>query len=185
MEGKAPKWWKEMQAKKNGSEKKLKKRGSANAFIGEDNSGSNSCTAFIESESGTGKFKKIFRSCHADGDISCMAVEIEDKCSIEWNQDTTRNAPPNAAEEQASIVIPKDPFYIDSGTTSHCSPHKLDFTELKSILPRTIGGSNRMSIATVGRGKICLRCRKGRRLTLKDTLCPQGSTPPDIRQKNH
>jgi hypothetical protein len=79
---------------------------------------------------------------------------------------TPANISPIPPTEYANVATPDDPFYVDSGATSHCSPHRSDFTELIPIPPREINGINGTSIAAIGRGKIIIKLGKGRKLTL-------------------
>jgi hypothetical protein len=161
-EGKAPDWWKELKAKKNGGGGK-KKREMANAAIEkEDSSGSESCTTFIATldteptptinapriaprnpKANTAKLQSLNRT--ADSDISCVAHNLNDgkeRCSIEWNRETTHDVIVTPAEvspiprtEWINVTILNDPFYVDSGATSHCSPHCSDFLEITPSLP--------------------------------------------------
>src|SRR6266481_233691 len=61
-------------------------------------------------------------------------------------------------------------FHVDSGATSHCSPERSDFSELRAIPTCLIGGINGTSIAAIGQGRIIIRCGKGRKLTLTNVL---------------
>ena len=72
--------------------------------------------------------------------------------------------------------IDDEPFFFDTGATSHISPVKGDFVELKPIAPRNIRGVNGIASPAIGTGLIKLRCSKGRNLTLRDTLyAPQAA----------
>jgi hypothetical protein len=189
-EGKAPEWWNELKKKKSGGEKKKCKKANAAVEKG-DSSGSDSCAAFIDcittATATASKFapplilnKLCFSNHPSDGDISCVAVnhtDMREKCSIEWNSSTTRNVSVTPTDiclilaiEYVNIATPEDPFYIDSGATSHCSPHCADFLELIPIPPRKINGINGTSIAAIGRGKIVIRLGKGRKLILMEAL---------------
>jgi hypothetical protein len=130
--------------------------------------------------------RQHFSNRPSDGDISCIANDLghgREKCSIEWNNETTREAPVTLADispipttEFVNIATPNDPFYVDLGATSHCSPHCSDFVELRPIPPCKINGINGTSIAGIGRGKIIVKIGKGRKLTLVDVLhVPQAS----------
>jgi len=62
------------------------------------------------------------------------------------------------------------PFCFDTGMTSHISPIKVDFMELKPITPRNIWGVNGMVIPAIGTCLINVRYGKGRRIILRDIL---------------
>jgi len=62
------------------------------------------------------------------------------------------------------------PYCIDSGCTSHCSPVQSDFINLMPIPHRVVCGMNGRAIPAIGIGTIKLRCRKGRRIVLKNAL---------------
>jgi len=107
---------------------------------------------------------------------------IQDTCSIEWNDKTTHpsNFAANmcllTADEQALSTVIDQLFHIDSGATSHCSPNRSDFSEINLIPTCLIGGINGTSIAAIGKGKMTIRCGKGRKLTLNGILyVPQAS----------
>ena len=78
-------------------------------------------------------------------------------CSVNWNQ-------------IIASAVDSLPYYFDSGATSHCSPNRDDFSDIRSIPPREIRGINGSSISAVAVGTIKLRCGKGRRLHLRDAL---------------
>ena len=48
--------------------------------------------------------------------------------------------------------IDDDPFCFDTGATSHISPVKGDFVNLKPIAPRNIWEVNGIAIPTIGTG---------------------------------
>src|SRR5882724_12757233 len=78
---------------------------------------------------------------------------------------------PESKHELATYAdTPAPPFYCDSGATSHISPSHSDFMELTQIPVQQVHGMNGSSVAALGRGKIRLRCSKGRVLILKDAL---------------
>ena len=78
-------------------------------------------------------------------------------CSVNWNQ-------------VIASAVDSLPYYLDSGATSHCSPNRDDFSDIRSIPPREIRGINGSTISAVAVGTIKLRCGKGRRLHLHDAL---------------
>jgi hypothetical protein len=111
--------------------------------------------------------------------MSCITISSTDggKCSIKWNSSTTRLAcitpadiSPILTTEYVNVATPNDPFYVDSGTTSHCLPHHSDFLKLNPIPPCKINSTNGTLIAAIGRGKIVIKLRKGRKLTLTEAL---------------
>jgi hypothetical protein len=195
-EGKAPDWWKELKAKKAGGGGK-KKREKPNAAVEkEDISSSDSYAAFIanidmgiqpiSNTISPKAMRQRFSNHPSDGNISCIANDLghgREKCSIEWNNKTTHEASVTLADispipttESVNITTPNDPFYVDSGATSHCSPYQSDFMELRPIPPHEINGINGTSIVGIGRGKIIIKIGNGRKLTLVDVLyVPQAS----------
>ena len=83
--------------------------------------------------------------------------------SITWDDKTP-------SEERMAAGIDDDPFCFDTGVTSHISPVKGDFVDLKPMAPRNIWGVNGIVIPTIGTGLVKLQCGKGRNLVLRDTL---------------
>ena len=72
--------------------------------------------------------------------------------------------------------IDDNPFCFDTGATSHISPVKGDFVDLKPIAPRNIWGVNGIASPAIGTGLVKLRCGKGRNLVLRDALyAPQAA----------
>src|SRR6266481_2128809 len=77
----------------------------------------------------------------------------------------------NMGTEQgcATICAPL-PYCIDSGCTSHVSPVCSDFRDLTFIPHCAVCRMDGKSIPAISVGTILLRCRKGRRLALKNAL---------------
>ena len=78
-----------------------------------------------------------------------------------------------AGDEQACAATSAPcPYCIDSGCTRHFSPMRSDFMDLQPIPHCPICRMNGDSIPAIGMGtiRLRLRCRKGRRLTLKHML---------------
>ena len=69
----------------------------------------------------------------------------------------------------AAIASPT-PYLFDSGATSHCSPYREDFSDLRMIPTREIKGINGASVHAIATGTIYVRCGKGRKLILKNAL---------------
>lgn len=104
-----------------------------------------------------------------------------DKCSFSWTKSNMKDVvlasitvAPFSPEERTAFANTskdeRDPYHMDSGATSHCSPHCSNFIELTPIKPQAIRGVNGLSIAAIGVGKIKLSMGKGWRLTLKEVL---------------
>ena len=144
--GKAPDWFRNAKAKKNGSGETQRKQEKANAAVDDNSadSGSESC-AFLH-------------------DISICTAGIQGPfCSVDWN-----NSPP-----QTDIIAAATSqlyYFFDLGATSHCSPDHADFSVLHLIPTRQVRGINGSTISTVAIGDIHLKCGKGRRLILTDAL---------------
>src|SRR6266481_9393531 len=73
-------------------------------------------------------------------------------------------------EQGCAATCMSPPYCIDLGCTSHISPVRSDFTSLTQIPHREVHGMSRVSIPAVATGTITLKCRKGRKITLRDAL---------------
>ena len=103
-EGKAPDWFKNMKARKNGSGHEK-----ANAAV--DNIGTNNG----------------LESCALLCDLSiCMTDVLEPSCSFDWSSLSPQIDIIAAATSHL-------PYFFDSGATSHCSPNQADFSLLQPI----------------------------------------------------
>ena len=120
-----------------------------------------------------------------DGYMSYAACEPEhEKVSIAWNNATSCKLQPitdadthlQVEGEHATISTMEGPFCFDTRAMSHISPNKADFTDLKPITPKNICGVDGASIPAIAIGLVKIRCGKGRKFTLKDTLyAPQAA----------
>ena len=60
------------------------------------------------------------------GSESCALLHEDPKCSVDWN-----NTLASTIDRNATLFTL--PFLLDSGTTSHCSPHHEDFFQMTPI----------------------------------------------------
>jgi hypothetical protein len=173
--GKAPDWWKKLQDKETVKSKKSQEK--ANVSKESDSDDSHTKKAGIAVAEGN------FSSHFEDRHISCPAIDVvatkdvEEKCSVLWNSKTNRDPgrvedirPMTMTEHTEALEVPDIPFYVNSGTTSHCSPVCADFIELAPITTQDIKGMNGSCISVIGKGTIKMKSGKGKNLILRNVL---------------
>jgi len=76
----------------------------------------------------------------------------------------------STTDDRTLALLDTNPFFLDTGATTHISPDASDFTSLKTISPRSIKGMSGDAIAATGMGQIRLSLANGATLTLTDAL---------------
>jgi len=109
---------------------------------------------------------------------SYIALSGPTVASVDWTQ---YSQPPNPEAVDVTPVTSNPglalvtheadkPFILDSGASTHISPERSDFKNLRPIAPYSIQGFNGSSTQAVGIGDIDLRIALGHKLCLTDVL---------------
>ena len=100
--------------------------------------------------------------------------------SVDWSSNSRAVETVNLSAVDTSKRLPlslKDsPFFLDTGATTHLSPERTDFHNLRPISPRPITGVGGIKIEAVGVGTIRLSVGRGIRLVLEDVLYVPAAT---------
>ncbi|TFY52252.1 hypothetical protein EVJ58_g10120 [Rhodofomes roseus] len=106
-----------------------------------------------------------------------VCLTPEDKVSLNWGSHSRASVDPLAYHVTLVLVAARriptagtEPFVFDSGASSHLSPNKQDFYELRPIAPRGIRGVSGSVIHAYGVGKVRLHVGRGTTIVLDDVL---------------
>jgi GAG-pre-integrase domain len=80
------------------------------------------------------------------------------------------------ASKKVPLSVIDYPFFLDTGATTHLSPERADFLDLRPIPPRSITGVGGTQICAIGVGTIRLSVGRGTRLVLEDVLYVPSAT---------
>ncbi|TFY50468.1 hypothetical protein EVJ58_g11038 [Rhodofomes roseus] len=106
-----------------------------------------------------------------------VSLTSEDKVSLNWSSHARATVDPSAyavvplpAASRRVSTVGSEPFVFDSGASTHLSPNRRDFHELRPIAPRGIRGIDGSVIHACGVGKVRLRIGRGACIVLDDVL---------------
>jgi len=105
----------------------------------------------------------------------CFKVDVAP--AIDWTTTSTNITNDTAFSTTAlnqkdhTIISTSDqPFYVDTGASTHLSPVHSDFLTMRHIPPRPIQGVGGSSVSAIAIGDIKLHIGRGKDLILKDVL---------------
>ncbi|KAG5732243.1 Copia protein [Termitomyces sp. T112] len=120
-----------------------------------------------------------------------IALEEEhgSQCGIGPEMDRDWYKANNVSKEDHKLILLSqnqtlEPFYLDSGATTHISPNQGDFIKLDSIPARQICGVGGTSIAAIGVGTIQVYVSGGMYIELENALCTKVYCLPSVNQQN-
>ncbi|GLB45783.1 hypothetical protein LshimejAT787_2900110 [Lyophyllum shimeji] len=130
---------------------------------------------------GTASIEEIDK---AEWESAWLSTAAEPCASVDWtkfscpvDEDTLAGIMPlEQSQQTAFAALDSNPFFADTGASSHITHAKSDFVALHAITPRPVRGIGDSSILAHGIGKVRLPVAKGSSIILQHVLYIPGCT---------